>query len=186
MMLAACSGGAAGRAARADHSSATSSSSAPSTTAPSTWPYDRVQPPHVIEYGEDVGASVRSLLAYGAWLAAHHPDPALIELAYAPGSPPFNVMQREVAELRRRRERLVEIDRAPFGVEIISLDPNVVSFRLTEHLAHRDVVDSKGRMISGEPAATEHYLVSMVRSFSDQPWRLNLVERERPKIEVQL
>ena len=61
-----------------------------------------------------------------------------------------------------------------------------MSVRLTEHLAHRDVVDATGRLVDRQSAATEHYRASIVRSYAGAPWRVNLVERDGPRIEVQL
>jgi len=64
--------------------------------------------------------------------------------------------------------------------------PNVVSLRLTEHLSHRELISASGRVLARDGARTEHYVVSIARWNADAPWRVNLVARRLPKIEVQL
>lgn len=116
----------------------------------------------------------------------HRPDPALVYRAYHTGSPPGRVVSSAVTRLHRIGSHIVEVDSEPFAFEIISATPNVVSFRLTEHLAHRELIAAGGRVVARDAPATEHYVISIMRFASDAPWRLNLVERQRPKVEVQL
>jgi hypothetical protein len=142
--------------------------------------------PGVVDRGTDVAGVARSLLLFGRWLAWRDPDPALVARAYQPGSPPARIAARDVAELRRTGARIVEVDRAPLELVIISRTPNVVSFRLTEHLAHRELIAASGRVLRSDAARTERYVVSIMRSRREAPWRLNLFERAAPKIEVQL
>jgi hypothetical protein len=152
-------------------------------TAPSG---DGSAAPKVVDRGAGSVAIARSLLLYGRWLEWHDPDPALVQRAYAAGSPPARVVDHDVVMLRRTGRRLIEVDRAPLDLTIISATPNVVSFRLTEQLAHRELVDANGRVIGRNPATTEHYLISIMRFAPDAPWRVNLVQLQGPKIEVQL
>ena len=69
---------------------------------------------------------------------------------------------------------------------VVSVLPNVVTFRLTEDLASRELIASGGRVVDRNAATTEHYRIGISRTAPDRPWRLNLVEREPAKIEVQL
>jgi hypothetical protein len=41
-------------------------------------------------------------------------------------------------------------------------------------------------VVARDAAATEHYVIAILRFALDAPWRLNLVELQRPKVEVQL
>ena len=125
-------------------------------------------------------------MLYGRWLVGYHPDPALVDRAYHAGSPPGRVVSRAVTRLRRMGSHLVEVDRAPFEFAVISATENVVSFRLTEHLAYRELVAASGRVVARDSARTEHYVISILRFASDAPWRLNLVEKQPPRVEVQL
>lgn len=131
-------------------------------------------------------AVARSLLLYGRWVEWHRLAAALVDRAYQPGSELARVVTGEIATLRSRGNHLVEIDRAPLDLTIISQRPNVVSFRVTEHLERRELIDAHGRVVDRAAPATERYVISMMRPFPDRPWRLNLVQRERRKIEVQL
>jgi hypothetical protein len=142
--------------------------------------------PNVIDRGDDFAAIAGSLVLFVRWLEWHNPDPALVERAYQPGSPPERVASERVTELRRTGAHIVEADCAPFDLAIISVKPNVVSLRLTEHLSHRELVDSNGRVLARDGARTEHYVVSIARWNAEAPWRVNLVERRSPRIEVQL
>ena len=143
-------------------------------------------PPSVIDRGIDVAAVARSLLEYGRWIKWYDPDPALVARAYQPGSPPELITSKYVRELRRIGAHIVEVDRAPFEFEIISLLPNVVSFRLTEHLAHRELISASGKVLERDPQRSEQYVISMMRASVGEPWRLNLVELRNRRIEVQL
>jgi hypothetical protein len=178
----ACSGGEeqsrqrARRATRAVHANR----AVPATTA------DAVAPPRVVDRGADHVAIARSLVEYGRWLEWHHPDPALVERAYAPAGTLGRNMQAAVAEMRRTSEHVVEVDAAPLAFVVLSERPNVVSFRLTERLAHRERVDGAKRVLQHAGPGVEHYVVSIMRFGPEAPWRLNFVEREGPPIEVQL
>jgi hypothetical protein len=147
---------------------------------------DGVRPPVVIDRGVDRVAIARSLAAYGRWLEWHDPDPALVERAYAPRSGLARSMAKAAAEMRLWHERIQEVDRAPLDFEIVSDLENVVSFRVTERLVRRDIVDTKGRTLRHAGPATEHYLVLVTRAASDAPWRLLVVEAQDPPIEVRL
>jgi len=81
---------------------------------------------------------------------------------------------------------IVEADAAPFEFRIISVTENVVSLRLTEHLSHRDLIAATGRVLASDKARIEQYTVSIARANREAPWRVNLVERKPPRIEVQL
>ena len=145
-----------------------------------------VAQPNVIDRGNDFVTVASSLVLFVRWLEWHHADPALVERAYQPGSPPERVASEHVKALLRTGEHIVEADGAPFELSVISVKENVVSLRLTEHLSHRERVAASGRVLARDGARTEHYVISIARSNHAAPWRVNLVERRSPKIEVQL
>jgi hypothetical protein len=179
---AACGGGATGN--------STARSSAPdprrsnALSAPKSAAF-RPAPP-VIDRGRDFVAITRSLVLYVRWLEWHHPDPSLVTRVYQVGSPPERVASKHVTELRRVGAHIVEADAAPFELAVISVTPNVVSLRLTEHLSHRELVAANGRVLARDKARVEQYAVSIARANGAAPWRVNLVERKPPRIEVQL
>lgn len=125
-------------------------------------------------------------MGFGRWIEWHNPDPALVARAYQPGSPPELITSKHVNGLRRIGAHIVEVDRAPLDLVIITRTANVVSFRLTEHLAHRELIATSGQVLERDPQRTEQYVISIMRAKSGAPWRLNLVELRPPKIEVQL
>jgi hypothetical protein len=147
---------------------------------------DRAPAPRIIDRGSDHVAIARSLLDYGRWLEWHHPDAALVTRAYARGSKLAHGIAADVTAMVGANERITEVDRAPIRFVVLSRLANVVSFRTTEQLERRQVIDLRGRVLQQVGAATEHYAVSIMRFRSDAPWRLNYVKRERPPVEVQL
>jgi len=157
-----------------------------SSALPLSKPAAALAPPEVVDRGSDFVAVASSLVLYVRWLEWHHPDPALVERAYQRGSPPERVAWRHVTELRRTGAHIVEADAAPFEFRIISVTENVVSLRLTEHLSHRDLIAATGRVLARDNARIEQYTVSIARANRAAPWRVNLVERKPPRIEVQL
>jgi hypothetical protein len=164
-----------------------------SVRAPST----RVQPvgvepprvlpaPNVIDRGTDYAAIAGSLLVFGRWLEGRNPDPALVERAYQLDSPPGRFVASQLEGLRRIGARVVEVDRKPFRFTTTSITGNVVTLRLTEYLAHRDLVDAHGRVLQRDPTRTEYYEVSIRRTTAATAWRLNVVDARPADIEVQL
>jgi hypothetical protein len=142
--------------------------------------------PAILDRGPDPVAIVRSLLLFGRWIEAARPDPSLVPRAYAPASGLARGMVAVCHAMRRERRRIVEVDRAPLAISPVSRGRAVVSFRVTEHLERRALVDLRGRVIERVGPATEHYVVSMVRLTPTSPWRLSLVEPRGPRVEVQL
>jgi hypothetical protein len=88
--------------------------------------------------------------------------------------------------MQRVRERIEEVDGAPLDFVVVSARPTVVSFRVTEHLTRRDVVDLRGHTLRRVSPRTEHYVVIITRFTIHAPWRLLVIERQGPPIEVQL
>jgi hypothetical protein len=160
--------------------------SRPAPTHGSTTTTTIAAAPLVIDRGRDVGEVARSLLRYGRFLEWHRPEAALVDRAYETGGPLARLIAKQVATLRRNRWHIVEVDSAPFELATVSRLPNVVTFRMTEHLAHREVLAADGRVVAHDGARTEHYAVTIMRFASDQPWRLALVDRRTADVEVQL
>src|SRR5690349_13432726 len=86
---AACGGGGAGApvsrsAPRATHPAATTADTTTTTAIASTTnTTTRVAGRPIVDRGSDVVEVARSLLLFGRWLEAEHPDPALVDLAFA-------------------------------------------------------------------------------------------------------
>jgi hypothetical protein len=156
------------------------------TVAPPPNPSLAFAAPAVIDRGDDYAAIAGSLMLYGRWLEWHHLDPALVPRAYQRGSPPERVVSKDVHEMRRIGAHVVEVDGAPLELTVISVTPNVVSLRMTEHLAHREAVAADGSILARDRARTEQYLISIARAHGEAPWRVNVAERMHAKVEVQL
>ena len=179
---AACGGGATENSTARSSAPEPSGANARSTSKPAV----HRAPPPVIDRGTDFVGITRSLVLYVRWLEWHHPDPSLVERVYQLGSPAERVASKHVTELRRIGAHIVEADTAPFELAVISVTPNVVSLRLTEHLSHRELIAASGRVLARDRARVEQYTVSIARANGAAPWRVNLVERKSPRIEVQL
>jgi hypothetical protein len=163
------------------------SAARPAANPPTTATTHPVAPtPAVVDRGDDVVAVARSQLLFGRWLEAKHPDPALVDHAFAWGSRIERGVRADVAFLHRSGRRIVEVDRAPFELVVVSRLPNVVSLRVVEHLGRRDLVDARGSVIDHVPARTERYVVLIRRGAAADAWRISAVERIGPPIEVQL
>jgi hypothetical protein len=156
------------------------------TAIASTTTTSVVAVPRIVDRGADEVEVARSLLLFGRWLEAEHPDPALVDRAFAWEGTLARSVGADVATLRRTGRRIVEVDAAPLEFVVVSRLSNVVSFRVTEHLDHRDLVDARGRVLDHVGPATEHYVVLIHRFSPNEPWRLAGVDRMAPDVEVQL
>jgi len=156
------------------------------TTIASTRTTSVVAVPRIVDRGANEVEVARSLLLFGRWLEAEHPDPALVDRAFAWEGDLARRVGADVTELARTGRRIIEVDAAPFEFEVVSRLPNVESFRVTEHLDHRDLVDAHGRVLDHVGPATEHYVVLIHRFSPDEPWRLGTVNRMPPNVEVAL
>jgi len=190
VVLPACGGGGASspepRAApRATRPTATTTTAVTTTTTVSTTT-SVVAVPRIVDRGANEVEVARSLLLFGRWLEAEHPDPALVDRAFAWEGDLARRVGADVTELARTGRRIIEVDAAPFEFEVVSRLPNVVSFRVTEHLDHRDLVDAHGRVLDHVGPATEHYVVLIHRFSPDEPWRLGTVNRMPTDVEVAL
>lgn len=145
-----------------------------------------VAAPDVIDRGTDYAAIAGSLLVFGRWLEGRNPDPALVERAYQLDSAPGRFVVSQLKGLRRIGARVVEVDRKPFRTTTTSIAANVVTLRLTEYLAHRELVDAHGHVLARDPARTEYYEISIRRATAADAWRLNVVDARPADIEVQL
>ena len=142
--------------------------------------------PPTEDRGSNYVAIARSLVLYGRRLETNCPDAALVNRAYAPGSALARGMAAVCHAMHREQRYIVEVDREPLQLSVVSAQRNVVSFRLVEHLARRELVDRRGRVIQRRGPATETYVVSMLRFSARDPWRLNDVHRLGPRVEVRL
>ena len=147
---------------------------------------DGVRPPPGLDRGSDHLAITKSLLGYARWLDAHAPDQALLTGAYQGGSAMARSIAADWTTMRRLRVRIIEIDRAPLDFFVVSESNSIVSYRVVEHLAYRDLVDLRGRAVRHDGARDETYLISAIQITPGAPWRLLDVVRKGPPIEVQL
>jgi hypothetical protein len=183
----ACGGGEGNVAtARARSSTEPATTTGTSSTTASATTTEAVALPPVVDRGPSDVEVARSLLLFGRWLEAEHPDPALVDRAFAWGGDLARHVGADVASLRRTGRRIIEVDTAPLEFTVVSRLPHVVSFRVTEHLDHRDLVDADGRVLDHVGSATEHYVVLIHRFGPDEPWRLSTVDRMAPDVEVML
>jgi hypothetical protein len=183
----ACGGGEGNVAtARARSSTEPATTTGTSSTTASATTTAAVALPPVVDRGPSDVEVARSLLLFGRWLEAEHPDPALVDRAFAWEGDLARHVGADVASLRRTGRRIIEVDAAPLEFTEVSRLPHVVSFRVTEHLDHRDLVDAHGRLLDHVGPAIERYVVLIHRFAPDDPWRLSTVDRMAPDVEVAL
>jgi hypothetical protein len=122
------------------------------TTVPTTVPAysfdDSVPPPKLINTGTDYVAILKSLSAYGNWLAAHRPDPALVSDIVAPGTRQHELFTRDLMRLRDSNKRAVELLGAPTTYSILSARRDAVSARVVEDIKFQRSIDASGRVTS--------------------------------------
>jgi hypothetical protein len=160
----------------------TTTTAAPTVT-PTTTPEfsfdDSVPPPKLVNTGTDYVAILRSLGAYGNWLAAHRPDPARVSTIIVAGTTLHDRFAGDLTRLRDNGKRLIEELGGPSEYTIISTRPTAFSAKSVEDvLAHKTVVAS-GRVTSVErrtAPTTYLMLVILVRGH----WYLASNEVDRP------
>jgi hypothetical protein len=137
------------------------------TVAPATAPEfsfdESVPPPKLVNTGTDYVAILKSLGAYGNWLAAHRPEPARVSTIIAAGTTLHDRFAGDLTRLRDNGKRLIEELGRPSEYTIISRRPTAFSAKSVEDvLAHRTVVAS-GRVTSEERrTAPTTYLMLVV------------------------
>jgi hypothetical protein len=157
-------------------------SAAPTTTTPpnptttTTIPLfsfdNSVPPPDLNNTGTDYEAIAQSLLAYEAWVAAHHPDPELLSAVVAPGSRHAESQQHDAGLLQKNRRRFFEeVEGAP-TVEIVESGDDRVSIRYRQKLRRQVVIDPAGQVIDEKVRTDEttEYLVLLVKV--NEQWHL--------------
>ncbi len=160
----------------------TTTATAPSVTPTATPEFsfdESVPPPKLVNTGTDYVAILRSLGAYGNWLAAHRPDPARVSTIIAAGTTLHDRFAGDLTRLRDNGKRLIEELGGPSEYTIISTRPTAFSAKSVEDvLAHKTVVAS-GRVTSEErrtAPTTYLMLVVLVRG----RWYLASNEVDRP------
>jgi hypothetical protein len=153
------------------------------TVAPAATPEfsfdESVPPPKLVNTGTDYVAILKSLGAYGNWLAAHRPEPARVSTIIAAGTTLHDRFAGDLTRLRDNGKRLIEELGRPSEYTIISTRPTAFSAKSVEDvLAHRTVVAS-GRVTSEErrtSPTTYLMLVVLVRGH----WYLASNEVQHP------
>jgi hypothetical protein len=124
---------------------------APRTTTPTTVPafsFDNsVPPPKLINTGTNYVAILKSLDAYSNWLAAHRPEPALVDAFVASGTRLHDSYVQTLTTLRDRSERFIEHRSGEDRYAIVSATPDAVSANVTQRIVSHRVVDSAGRTV---------------------------------------
>jgi hypothetical protein len=144
----------------------TTTATAPSVTPTATPEFsfdDSVPPPKLVNTGTDYVAILKSLGAYGNWLAAHRPDPARVSTIIAAGTTLHDRFAGDLTRLRDNGKRLIEELGGPSEYVIISRRPTAFSAKSVEDvLVHKTVVAS-GRVTSEERrTAPTTYLMLVV------------------------
>jgi len=158
-------------AARVESAGSHPAASSASTSTTGAHRVEKSRAPRVLDHGENAVAVARSLLGYRRWLE-RHPDPALVDRTYAWGSNVARDLTARITTLRRTGRRVVEVDAAPLDFAIVSHLADVVAFHVTEHLAHRELIDAGGTVLRRVGPETEYYDVLIERDRSDSPWRV--------------
>jgi hypothetical protein len=160
----------------------TTTATAPGVTPTATPEFsfdESVPPPKLVNTGTDYVAILKSLGAYGNWLAAHRPDPARVSTIITAGTTLHDRFAGDLMRLRDNGKRLIEELGGPSKYTIISKRPTAFSAKSVEDVrAHRTVVAS-GRVTSEErrtAPTTYLMLVILVRGH----WYLASNEVQRP------
>jgi len=102
---------------------------------------DSVPPPKLINTGTNYVAILKSLSAYGNWLAAHRPDPALVSTIVAGGTKENELFKRDLTRLRDNNRRATEQLGDPTLYTILSARPDAFSAKSVEDIrVHRSIL----------------------------------------------
>jgi len=119
-----------------------------STTVP-VYSFDgSVPPPKLVNTGTNYVAILRSLSAYGNWLAAHRPDPTLVRNIVAPGTRQYELFSRDLMRLRASKKRAIETLGEPTKYTVISVRKDAVSVRVVEDVRTQQSIDARARVTS--------------------------------------
>jgi hypothetical protein len=121
-----------------------------------------VPPPELVNSGTDYKKIVRSLVDYGNWIMAHRPERRFIDEIAVAGSKSRAGGYQRLGILRRGRARLYETYSGPTTVDILDESEDVISARLTQHIAASVVVDRSGKIENRTTPGRTRYDVLMV------------------------
>jgi hypothetical protein len=108
---------------------------------------DTLPLPKLDNTGADYTRALNSLLDYGDWLYAFHPDPALVATECAPSSECEKNATHDMATLRATRHREYEIGRGHRRFVAVTVKPDLVSGRLTEYIGSQRLVTASGKTL---------------------------------------
>jgi hypothetical protein len=142
---------------------------APTTTTPTTVPaysFDNsVPPPKLVNTGNDYIAILKSLDAYSNWLAAHRPDPELVDAFVAAGTRLHDSYVKTLTALRDRSQRFIELRSRDDTYTLVSATRDAVSMNVIQRITSHRVVDSVGHTVDeARFAGDTRYRVLAVRS----------------------
>ena len=178
LAVAACGGHNAQTAHAALHAELPKTHRAVTTTSTTIGYHDRVAPPPLIETGTDYAAILTSQLEYANWIAEHDVDTSHIANVAAPGSPWETALRADVRELQHHHAHFDERYDGPAHIALVSVLPDVVSARYTQHLTRQAWIDARGNTtnVTIPTAPTTSYIVVMAR-VGPAGWRLVSLDR---------
>jgi hypothetical protein len=123
----------------------------PRPTATTTTPEysfdDSVPPPKLVNTGTNYVAILKSLNRYASWLAAHHPDPALVSTVVVGGTKQHALLSLTMRHLRGNHVRLLEkVGATPDAYTILSATSDAFSAELVQDVLVHETVNRRGRV----------------------------------------
>lgn len=109
---------------------------------------DSVPPPRLVNTGTDYAAILRSLEAYGNWIGAHRPDPALALHTVARGTRLLDAYVHDIRILKENDKREIERLTGPTSYTILSATPDAFSARVVENISVHQIIDRSGHVVS--------------------------------------
>lgn len=146
---------------------------------------DATPPPVIHASGTSYPAIAASLFRYRRWLLAHHPDPALTDVAFARGTLGYEQAKAQLRELAAAHRTLVSLGQR-FAFETASVHGNLMTLRLHEEITEERVLDRQGRVVSATHFDyPNNYFVMMTIDRAGR-WRLADITDLQPEPSIPL
>jgi hypothetical protein len=135
-------------------------------------------PAPLIVKGDDEVAVLRSLLAYGAWLAAHRPDPKLVNVLSSRTTDYFKRVERNVSIWARYEKRGYEVKSRPDEITVLDRRTDVFTARVVQYVSSQRIVNKQGVITSERKLDSPlRYLALVVRV--NGRWLLAALDEQR-------
>jgi len=144
-----------------------------------------VPPPRIVDTGTDYLAIARSLLGYASWLKLHNPDSMLLPRVYVEGTDTTRRFSQDLDILAERSLRLVDVDQT-IDVETVSIDADIVTFKVLEHTTAQRLVDPTGHVVSERPSGPLAAWIVVIAASPDGRWRIADISPAYTEPRVQL